>query len=746
MTYRPLSIRRWRHWASAAGLLLLAAAAWLWAHEGHAPLPTRGVSVDTKTGTILITRVSREALDTRAVVVRAGTVPDWLLAHVTLVSPWQRHAFASSRMQGRIVRLHARPGERVAAGATLAEIHSAEFENLQLELLNAQNDVRLSQQLLLELERGGVNVAEQTLADAENRQRQHQQALANARSKWFSLGLDDAALERLLSGATAGRMASLPVRSAIAGTIVHADLSVGKIVEPNEHLFEIVDLTTILARIDVLESELGHVATGMKVELRLTSYPQQSIPATVHIAGLYLDPVAHVNALWAELANPPDSEPRFLPGMTGQARIMLPARRGSILLPAAALVDNGVDRYVFVEEAETPEHSQFRRQSVEVLRQSPDEIEIAGGAIFPGDRVLERGSHVLAQSFVPELLAFTPEMSRSIGLRTAAVAPQVIEDVLELEGAVELPPARRTLAAAPMNGIVQAIHVELGQAVAAGTVIAEIASLEVQNVQLELLKEHQEVALFEQQLQRAKAAGSAVPRRKLLELASALNAARNRRENLRQRLLVAGFHHSSLDELLRTQRVQRALPIRAAIAGVVVHFDKVLGQAIRAEEPLFEIHDPVQPWLRVHVPEYAQPQLHSDQRVRVRFTSDPERAWPARVARSSRVFTPDGRVATAWLDLLEAPPYPLRHGQLARLSVTLQQAPAVLAVPLEALVRDGLLEFVFVANADGSFTRRTVTTARRDDRWIEIRHGLSAGERIAIGGAAALLTAHAAVR
>jgi multidrug efflux pump subunit AcrA (membrane-fusion protein) len=70
----------------------------------------------------------------------------------------------------------------------------------------------------------------------------------------------------------------------------------------------------------------------------------------------------------------------------------------------------------------------------------------------------------------------------------------------------------------------------------------------------------------------------------------------------------------------------------------------------------------------------------------------------------------------------------------------------VLAVRIGAVVREGPQAFVFVRRPDGAFERRAVSTGRSDDRWVEVKRGLSAGEAVAVTGAAALRTAHAAVR
>src|SRR5262249_56311594 len=69
-------------------------------------------------------------------------------AYGTRESAWQRQAFASSRLPGRIVRLLVQAGQTVTAGQPLAEVQSPELENLLLELRNARNDARLSEEVL----------------------------------------------------------------------------------------------------------------------------------------------------------------------------------------------------------------------------------------------------------------------------------------------------------------------------------------------------------------------------------------------------------------------------------------------------------------------------------------------------------------------------------------------------------------------------------------------------------------------
>jgi multidrug efflux pump subunit AcrA (membrane-fusion protein) len=82
----------------------------------------------------------------------------------------------------------------------------------------------------------------------------------------------------------------------------------------------------------------------------------------------------------------------------------------------------------------------------------------------------------------------------------------------------------------------------------------------------------------------------------------------------------------------------------------------------------------------------------------------------------------------------------------ARVTLTADRPPAILAVPLEAVIRDGLRSFVFVRKPDGTFERRRIELGRADDRFFEVKSGLFRGENIATGGVPQLQTAYAAVR
>ncbi len=742
---RPTPLRTARPVAVLA--LLTAAAAWLWAHEGHAPLPSRGAKVDVAKGEILLIKDARAAIDVRWAEVEERAVDDRILAYATLVTPWQRHAFATSRLPGRIARLHAQAGQTVVAGQVLAEVQSLELENLALELRNAQNDVRLSERVVAQLADPNSSgaVPGQTVVEARSKLQQQQNALDVARAKWRGLGLSAADLDALLATGESP-VRTLPVRSPVAGTVIHADLTVGKVVEPAEHLFEVVDLSRVWAKIGVLERDLHRVAVGQPVELQLTPWPGEVFRSTVQVRGFALDPQTHLNAAWAEFENPPGAEPRLLPGMAGQAQLILPGKATTKTVPAEAVLGEGAERFVLVEVAGAAGASQFLKRNVVVGRQADGRAAIEAGDIFPGDRVVTQGGHELAAYFVPGVLRLTPLARRGIGLAVKPAAQAVVEEVVDLDGAVDVPPDRRTTAAAQLAGTLHAVLADRGQVVRPGQVLAEIVSLEFQNLQLELLKAHLETQLLEGNLGRLRAAATSVAQRRILDMESAVNGSRNQRASLSRKLESVGLTPAQVDTLFADRKVIATLPIRAPAGGTVVSFDKVLGQAIKSDEPVFEVHDLSHPLVQGYVSERDFGRVRTGQPVRVRLAADPDYVAKGTVARSGRVFGPESRTLSVWVEVPHDPAKPLLHNQLARLTLTVGKPAATLAVSRSAVVGEGTRSFVFVETPDGVFERRPVETGRADDRRVEILAGLRPGEPVAVRGVSELQTAYAGLR
>ena len=718
------------------------------AHEGHKPLPTRGMEVNAETGKMVLTKAARGTLDVQTAEVGPQPLSQSILAYGTLVSPWNRHAMVSSPLSGRIVELLVIPGETVTAGQVLAELESPELELLQLELRTAQTALDLSLRLVTSSEaasRTGA-IPEIRYIEAQNQVEQSRAALEIARAKWMGLQLPVETLEAMLQAPDEPRQQRLSLKSSIDGVVTHADLSIGKIISPKDHLFEVLDLSTVWLKVGVLEKDLAQVAVGQTLELTLTAWPGETFPAEVDVFGQFLDPQTHLGTIWASLRNPSPQEPRLLPGMSGQVQLRIGAAGDKIVLPMSAVIRDGAERFVLVEEEQTQVNSTFQKQTVVLGQRMGDLIEVRGGNVYPGDRVVLRGSHELGSFFTKGVLRVSPETARDIGLALQPASQMTLAETITIDGLADVPPTRRTIAAAQLSGSIAHILVDRGQKVRAGEVLAEIISQEFQNLQLDLLRAHLDAGLQQTVMENLREARDAVSQRRLWEAESRLNQSNGLRENVEQRLKTAGMSDEQLSQLLMTSTLVPTLPVRAPIEGVVVDFDKVLGHVVQPDESLFEIHDLSQVWIVGFVSERDLSRVKEGQTVRVRFVADANEVVIGTLVRSSRSVGRDDRTLSVWIELKQMPRVPVLHNMLARLTIETGQIPSTLAVPRTAVVREGTRSYVFIRTEDNTFERRFVRLGRSDDVAVEIREGLLPGDAVAVSGAMALQTGYAALR
>jgi RND family efflux transporter MFP subunit len=746
---RPTPTRRFprRPAVIAAGCLLTVTAAVLLAHEGHAPLPSRGARADPERGTLALTPEARTGIDVETAVVESRALEERVLAYATLVAPWQNHGFATARLAGRVTRVRVVPGQVVRAGDVLAEVVSLELDALQQDVLTAANDARLAEKLAVELRKSSDRgaVPGQSAIDAETRLAQARNALAVARGKWLGLGLPADRLEELLSRGSAVPDLGLPVTAPVSGTVVRAELTPGRVVEPSDNLAEVIDLSTVWVKVGVLEKDLHRVRVGQPVELHLVAYPGEVFRATVTATSPFLDPTTNVATVWAELANPPGAAARFQPGMAGQAHLVIADGKSRPTVPAAALLREGAERFVLLEEASTAAASEYRRVRVVPGRESGGRVEVLSAGVYPGDRVVTRGGHLLGGFFAPTVLKPTPEAERTIGLAVEPVRMVVVDEVVRVDGAVEVPPSGRGAAASPLAGTIRAIRADRGQAVKPGDVLAEVFSPELLTLQQELLRVHLDATVVGDTLGRLRTVPGVAPRQ-VWDLESQLAGLNTQFETLRRKLATVGLHAGQIDHVLRSKEMVTAVPVRSPLAGVVVTFDKALGQAVAAREPLFEVHDLSKPLVRGAVPERDAARVRPGLPVRVRTVADPRTVLTGRVARSGGSVGPDTRSLSVWVELDAAPNKPLLHNQLAGLAVVVGRRPPALAVPRTAVTAERTASFVFVRRPDNGFDRRAVETGPADDRFVTIARGLADGEPVAVAGVSELMTAHASLR
>lgn len=663
------------------------------AHDDHEALPSKGATVQGDL--VLLSPTAEKAIRlTKAKV----TLEPWrqtVVANAAVEAPCTRHGYASAMIAGKIDELRARPGDRVEQGQELGNIKSRELQMLQERLLQAATEHDLALRLLDQQEslaaKGAVPENNLFLARADYREKTANLRLTKA--KLLALGFSAHDVDEIIASKELIR--SLPIVSPIAGTISTAEVRVGKMVEPADHLFDIVDLSSVMLVGEVLESDAWRVRERQPVRVILASFSDSPLTGRLDHVGLKLDPLHRTLVVRADLENPGG---RIRQGMFGRMEIEVGNEPEAIVCPAEAVIHRPQGDFVFLERGRN--HGKYERRAVRVGQRRGNRAVIEDG-VFPGQRVvtvgalelaalvdqLAEGQHQTANSRLDAEMGRRGEggISRSPRLRVSAskdAPPSIITP-----GRIETPTGAKQFATSTVEGRLTSILVERGDRVKVGQVLAEIDSLELRNLQFDLLAAQARLDLTNQTLQRL--AGLVDQRlltqKEVWQLESDQRTLTGRIDSLSEQLALLGLEAAEV-ERLRTldlaaedsgESLTTLLPVRAPADGWVADFELGIGQVVQPADQLFELQELSTMWAQANVYEHDAARVRVGQRVRVTVEADPGLVSHGKIARISPVVSGQGRVLAVWAELAN-PDMRLKEGMLAQVEITVEdEAPAV---------------------------------------------------------------------
>jgi membrane fusion protein, heavy metal efflux system len=340
-----------------------------------------------------------------------------------------------------------------------------------------------------------------------------------------------------------------------------------------------------------------------------------------------------------------------------------------------------------------------------------------------------------------DLVVLSPEASASAGITTALVASRPFAAQLETTGEVGRNEDRLAHVGSRVSGRIAAVHATLGQSVRAGQALAVIDSTELGEAKADYLQSRAREELARANFERESrlAAEKISSQKEVLEARAALLEAEAARRNAEERLHLFGLGERQIARL-NSGSGATLLSISAPFEGVVIEKDASLGEIVSPEQKLFTVADLRRVWIWVDVFEKDLGRVHLDDGAVVDVDAYPGETFGGRVSFLSAQVDPATRTVRARLDVDNADGR-LRPGMFARVRLsdphgaggTGQSAVAVV-VPERALQRQGEGFVVFVAESEGRFRRREVTTGRKAGGMVEILSGLRDGEAVVVEG------------
>lgn len=182
------------------------------------------------------------------------------------------------------------------------------------------------------------------------------------------------------------------------------------------------------------------------------------------------------------------------------------------------------------------------------------------------------------------------------------------------------------------------------------------------------------------------------------------------------------------------------VPLVAAISGEIVSVNHVEGEVVQAQDEIYRILNLENVWIAAHVSEFDLAQLPAEPGAILKFPAYPERSFDVLGEMGGRLVATGREVdeQTRTVELHYQAPNPeglFRAGMFADVMLETKTAVDTIAIPTYAVVRDNGIPVAYVVLEGETFERRQLELGVEDGDWVEVKSGLSAGERIATRGA-----------
>ncbi len=316
-------------------------------------------------------------------VVRYQEIGETLMIPGRLETQNRRLAKIGSPITGRVSDLYVSLGDVVKKGQVLARINSIELTQTQLTLIKSSQLIGLKTKAV---ERAKLLFEADVISKAEMLRIENELEAVKAdyrasRDQLLVLGMNEKAVEKL---ETSGQINSFgDVISLFDGIIISRAINVGQIVNPQDNLFHIADLSKLWAVANIPEQQASFIQKDEIVSIEIPALDNKQIEAKIVFEDSIVDPQTRTVMVRAELDN---LGLLFKPDMLTSMYIRS-KKISKLAIPVSSVVRENDRKYVLVQN--TPKT--FRLREVELGTRDGNLFSIISG-LSEGETVVTDGA------------------------------------------------------------------------------------------------------------------------------------------------------------------------------------------------------------------------------------------------------------------------------------------------------------------------------------------------------------------
>jgi cobalt-zinc-cadmium efflux system membrane fusion protein len=282
---------------------------------------------------------------------------------------------------GRVTKILVDVGTRVREGEVLARLASPDFGQAQADAVRAAADLASAERTLDRVrqlfEKGAAPRKDVDEAEATQRRARAEAERTRARLASWSGGTGGEAVDQ-----------DFRLRSPVSGVVVERALNPGQEVRPDAQvpLLVVSNPSRLWVLLDVGEHDVDALKPGVSLSIRTPAYPDRVFPGTLRVVGASLDPSTRTVHARGVVDN---REGLLKAEMYVSVDLVRRSSSNEVVLPARAVVSEGAEHVVFVEE----KRGRYRRLPVGTGRERDGLVPVTG--LAPDARVVVQGTILL---------------------------------------------------------------------------------------------------------------------------------------------------------------------------------------------------------------------------------------------------------------------------------------------------------------------------------------------------------------
>lgn len=270
----------------------------------------------------------------------------------SVLQPYEKVAVAPA-LQGRITNLYVEVGDKVQKGQMLAKMDETQYLSTKLNYENTKTDFNR-----IKILNDSNNIAKQTYDQAKSGLEVLETSLKNLEQNTY-------------------------LRAPFNGVISARNYEPGELFS-GQAIYELVQTNTLKAIVQVPETYVPFIKTGMKINVKTDTYKGEVFPATVEIVYPTIDSKSHTFSVQLKIAN---GNQKLRPGMYVGTTLEM-GNELAMIAPYNAVqkLQGSDERFVFLADG-----NKAKRVVVKLGQRFDDNVEIIADEITEGKKLIVQG-------------------------------------------------------------------------------------------------------------------------------------------------------------------------------------------------------------------------------------------------------------------------------------------------------------------------------------------------------------------